>query len=511
MKSLQFILPCFIFTFIIQFAVWAQCPTGQVFLTSQTEIDDFHANYPSCTTPDGLTIINATDLSGFQNITNVNGFFSVQGYNGSNLNDFSSLTGVTQGVALYNCSSLTDISMLGNITTGNPELTISTCSSLTNLNGLSTMTNISSLFLADLPLLTDISGLAIPTNLAQLVIGYTGLTNLNTLGNIASVGLNLHIYENPNLTDISGLTPSGVVPSVYISNNLSLTSLSSFNGVSSTNVLRIQGNAQLASISGFNGMTENTYKLDILDNAMLSSVTGFQSLENVEELNIQNNQISDLSGLGNLTSCTSLYITSEPNITDLNDLNGFRVSTNFININDNASLNNIDFLESMVFINSIGLTNNPLLNDCCIVTNLISNGKLNGSFIINNNDTGCSSYIDIFNACPDADNDSIIDSNDNCVNASNQDQADIDSDGVGDACDNCPTVSNPGQGDTNGDGIGNACQSTSGVAVGLQVDGGDVYVNSTYKGVILISPNGFCYRVRIADNGDLETYYITCP
>jgi hypothetical protein len=77
----------------------------------------------------------------------------------------------------------------------------------------------------------------------------------------------------------------------------------------------------------------------------------------------------------------------------------------------------------------------------------------------------------------DADNDGVIDGNDNCPRVPNPGQADADGDGTGDACDltpngdtdrdgvdnltdNCPTVVNPAQTDTDGDGAGDPCDPT---------------------------------------------------
>ena len=61
--------------------------------------------------------------------------------------------------------------------------------------------------------------------------------------------------------------------------------------------------------------------------------------------------------------------------------------------------------------------------------------------------------------CPggDIDGDTICDDVDNCLNDSNQDQADGDGDGIGDVCDACPALSN-GEGiDTDNDGIDESC------------------------------------------------------
>ncbi|UTA46905.1 PHB depolymerase family esterase [Simiduia sp. 21SJ11W-1] len=81
----------------------------------------------------------------------------------------------------------------------------------------------------------------------------------------------------------------------------------------------------------------------------------------------------------------------------------------------------------------------------------------------------------------DSDGDGIADTQDNCPNAPNTDQADNDNDGLGNACDstpngntapdadgdgvadaqdNCPNTANADQADNDGDGLGNACDTT---------------------------------------------------
>ena len=103
------------------------------------------------------------------------------------------------------------------------------------------------------------------------------------------------------------------------------------------------------------------------------------------------------------------------------------------------------------------------VDDCCVQNNLYSAiVVLNGEIVI----------ID-----PDTDDDDVPDSEDNCPETFNPDQADSDLDGVGDACDvcpydadddldddgvcgdvdNCPENFNPDQADYDGDGIGDEC------------------------------------------------------
>ncbi|CAG2167865.1 unnamed protein product [Oppiella nova] len=60
---------------------------------------------------------------------------------------------------------------------------------------------------------------------------------------------------------------------------------------------------------------------------------------------------------------------------------------------------------------------------------------------------------------PDADNDGVINSQDNCPLVANSDQLDRDGDGVGDKCDNCPLHANSNQKDSDKDLVGDVCDT----------------------------------------------------
>ncbi len=63
------------------------------------------------------------------------------------------------------------------------------------------------------------------------------------------------------------------------------------------------------------------------------------------------------------------------------------------------------------------------------------------------------------NTAPDSDGDGHFDSQDNCPDISNPDQADNDNDSVGNVCDNCLENSNANQLDNDNDGLGDVCDS----------------------------------------------------
>jgi len=65
MKKLLILLTT---TLLFNGIIWAQCPTGNVYFYTQSDIDNFTANYPGCTQMPGSMIIDTggspTNLNG---------------------------------------------------------------------------------------------------------------------------------------------------------------------------------------------------------------------------------------------------------------------------------------------------------------------------------------------------------------------------------------------------------------------------------------------------------------
>src|SRR5690606_27473903 len=172
-----------LFFTLFYWSINAQCPTGTVSLYSQTDINNFVANYPNCTQIEGsLYISGATDLSSLSNIVSVNGDLHIEhSPNLTSLQGLNNLSSISSGIILYNLPELASVEALSNITSLNWLLSIYN-TKLTSLFGLHNITSIGGgLSITDNTLLTDISALENinPNSISDTGLYIVGNTNLS--------------------------------------------------------------------------------------------------------------------------------------------------------------------------------------------------------------------------------------------------------------------------------------------------------------------------------------------
>ncbi|MCD4695406.1 MAG: T9SS type A sorting domain-containing protein [Bacteroidales bacterium] len=251
-------------------------PFGNYNFVSQSDIDNFQANYPGCTELQGDVIIGIGGLSG-TDITNLNG-----------LDVITSIAGRL---------------VIGGWWGGNPALT-----SLTGLDGLTYIG--SDLFIMDNENLSSLSGLENLTTIdSSLIIGRiegapnSSLTSLAGLDNLETVGGNVEICRNSSLISLSGLDNLTFIGGdLTIARNSALTSLTGLENITSvpgnlsigTNyIVYPLGNPSLTSLTGLNNVTSVVGDLIIIDNDSLTSLSGLDNIDagSIDELEITYNNL----------------------------------------------------------------------------------------------------------------------------------------------------------------------------------------------------------------------------
>lgn len=199
----------------------AQCPTGNVNLSTQAEVDAFAVSYPTC--------------------TNISGNLFISGSGITNLAPLGQIASVTGSLTVYLCSSLQNLNGL-NISSigGNCDLSVN--SQLANITGLQYVTTIGGSFIINgTSALTSLNGLQNLISVGNLVsIKGAGMDNLNGLENLTSIGFFLEISNNPYLTSLSALSNLATIGGyIDIQNNPVLTTLSGLDNINPSSITAI--------------------------------------------------------------------------------------------------------------------------------------------------------------------------------------------------------------------------------------------------------------------------------
>ncbi|MCB0537721.1 MAG: T9SS type A sorting domain-containing protein [Bacteroidetes bacterium] len=181
--------------------------------------------------------------------------------------------------------------------------------------------------------------------LGDVEIWGNDITNLDSLGNLDTIGSDLTIIENPMLISLAGLD-----------------SLECIQGS-----LRIYGNTVLTNLSGLENLRFIGEWLTIgslTGGGPGGSTTGNPSLENIASL-------SNLNHIGN-----RIWIMSNPKLSTLQGLENIDSISFIVYIRNNGSLKNLEGLSGLHFVESLSIERND---------SLVELTGLNSSLIIGNN------------------------------------------------------------------------------------------------------------------------------
>ena len=404
----------------LRYQVPSSCPTGNVTLTTQAEVDAL----ASCTTITGnLTISgggNALNLAPLNNITSITGTLFITGVSNNQVNIFPNLTTVGNGIAIQGNTFQQFGGFNSFITLTSGSLQFLSNSQLQTISGFNSLNSITSSNLAfvtnnNLEVINAFSNLQ---NANGLLIRNTKLTNLGFLSSLQTNNGQLSIEGNSLLTNatfpnmVNHNFSNGTTGQRYlrIQNNPVLTTIGNinFNGSNNCESITINGSS-INSIAPFgtNGFSVNG--LVLLANNVLPNLNFLQHLNSCGAVQINGcAQIPNLTGLANLTTITGqgstlgLNITNNVNLTSLNGLNATNVllSNVPVSVNSNSNLTNINALSSIPVsgISSLSISSNGQLATCAS-TWLCDYVATSKPLTVTGNAVGCETVSVINSAC----------------------------------------------------------------------------------------------------------------
>ncbi len=126
--------------------------------------------------------------------------------------------------------------------------------------------------------------------------------------------------EGPDIDDLSPLgSITEIGGSLTIKNNSGLTSISGFNSLNTVTDVNIFQNNSLSQLTGFGSLT-SVGTLFLTNNTSLANLSGFGSLNTIDRLHILGSDLERIDGFGNLSSINTLV-----NVQNNSDLCGCEV------------------------------------------------------------------------------------------------------------------------------------------------------------------------------------------
>lgn len=276
------------------------CGVGGLTFNNQASIDNFNTNNPGCTQIAGPVTISGSDIV--------------------NLNGLSAITSITGDLTINNNPLLTNLTGLSGLTEivldpdfSGGQLMITNNPALVNLTGLNNLKSIAAFFtISQCNAMTSVTGLeSLETvGYAMAVSGCTLLTDLDGFDSITSMG-GLSISADAGLTSLNGLESLTSLGAFW-----DYKGISNYNALSSITALPIT--LRVTGSHGFSGL-ENVTTVGELTFIECSSLSGLPNLKTVTgTLGITNSSITTLVDLYAIETVGGLLIINNPNLTKCN-------------------------------------------------------------------------------------------------------------------------------------------------------------------------------------------------
>jgi hypothetical protein len=377
--------------FFNQISFSQSCLPEGITFTTQSQIDNFHNDYPGCTIIEGNVNFApnmVTSLVGLNGITAVNGDLNINITLLKYLSGLNSLTKVGGNLIFNHNDRFRSLSSLENLDSVGGVFELSYSDTLPDLNGLENLT-----YVGD----------------SLRIIHCDSLANLSGLENLAHVGNLIIIYWNGGLLSLDGLNGLDSITSIYIHDNNALTDVSALGNLDTIpNYLSFGHNDILPGFYGLNSIKAINGGLRVTNNDAIVDFEGFDSLSYAGFLLIGSTDVGgnasliNLSGLENVRHLDGdLIISRNPMLVDLGALSGLDSIAGYIEIYKNTALTTLDGLDNIgpKSISDLTITDNWSLSECAVESICKYLAAPGGDVDIHNNDPGCDSREEVEAAC----------------------------------------------------------------------------------------------------------------
>jgi len=431
-KAKTAIVVCLYFLFL-QFSQ-AQCPTGDVYLSKQSEIISFAKDYPGCTDIQGVLYLgdfgfgtdivdlsplsgltslaglslhgttNLNDLAGLHNVTAINGLISIEkNIELDNLNGLSAVSSLVKSISVIGNPELADLLGLGNAVLEDGDLEVRHNKVMLSLDGLGTVTTGQQITISNNDMMLDISALSSLVKAESVIItDLVALPSLKGLENLNYIGSTLEINNLPILSDLSALTTLGTVEDNLILSKLPLVqNLQGLEALQLAGTLSILHNGKLESLDALQQLT-SVDDLQIVDNMLLKNLKGLEQLSELQNLQLNRNiALETVEGLAGVTEIFEGFeISQNLSLLSLKYLNGLTRISGDVEISNNEKLNTLEgFDNAFLAGQSLTISDNKIL-EVCGVTNVCEflNTKPTKA-TISGNGLSCGTVNEVINYC----------------------------------------------------------------------------------------------------------------
>ena len=369
---------------------------------------------------------NLSSLTGLQGISNIDGYIYI-GWNDL-LNSLDGLNNLTTvgSLTLFRLPNLDNLSGLEHLCTVNGDLEISSNHTIINITSLDSLIYIGGQLTIDNNYdLIDLSGFE---NLTEIgggleIINNTYLSNINALSSVTSIGGDLIIRTHPFFTSLIGLSGvTSIAGNLTISNMSQITSLSGIENISASSIENL-------NISWLYSLTDCVFPniceyladpngvVDIFRNGnscydptLIANECGitlqclpygnyhFQNQAQIDSFQTDYSGCTDLGG--------SLYIqdgfgseageyTNLDGLSVITSIDGVLVISGSDSLSSLSGLDNVDATS----ISALYIVNNPFLSECEVesICDYLANPV--GEVDISDNASGCNHPNQVQNAC----------------------------------------------------------------------------------------------------------------